>query len=90
MGIYPAESFGRIHHLPASWLAAVMVGLRGRGLLDDAGRLTDGGRETKDRIEALTDLLAEVPYDALEPIELEDLIASLEPIAARLRATGSR
>ena len=34
-GIYPAESFGRIHHLPKVRLAEVMDGLRKRGLLDD-------------------------------------------------------
>ena len=54
-GIYPAESFGRIHHLPKATLAAVMDGLRDRGLVDAGGHFTDAGRETKDRIESLTD-----------------------------------
>ncbi|CAI9414030.1 SCO6745 family protein [Nocardioides sp. T2.26MG-1] len=90
MGIYPAESFGRIHHLPAARLAAVMSGLRERGLVDDAGHLTDTGREAKARIESLTDALAEAPYEELDPAELADLTSSLEPVAARLRATGSR
>jgi hypothetical protein len=89
MGIYPAESFGRIHHLPEARLALVMNGLRDRGLLDASGRFTDTGRATKDRIESLTDALAEVPYDALEPLELDELIAVLEPISRRLEATGS-
>ena len=89
-GIYPAESFGRIHHLPKARLAEVMDGLRDRGLLDATGRLTEGGRATKDRIESLTDALAEAPYQALEPSEVDELIALLEPIAGRLRATGSR
>ena len=57
-GIHPAESFGRIHHLPKQRLAAVMDGLRERGLVDADGRFTDAGRETKHRIEALTDELA--------------------------------
>jgi hypothetical protein len=90
MGIYPAESFGRIHHLPAARLASVMDGLRARGLLDASGHLTDAGRATKCRIEALTDALAESPYDGLEQVELDQLVVSLEPIAQRLRATGSR
>lgn len=90
MGIYPAESFGRIHHLPKDRLAAVMDGLRERGLLDASGHMTDAGRETKARIEALTDALAEAPYDGLEPGSLEELVDVLEPISARLRATGSR
>jgi hypothetical protein len=88
-GIYPAESFGRIHHLPRARLARVMDGLRDRGLIDAAGRFTDAGCATKGRIEALTDVLAEAPYDALEPRELDELIALLEPISRRLVATGS-
>ena len=89
MGIYPAESFGRIHHLPEARLAEVMDGLRDRGLLDASGRFTDAGRATKARIESLTDALAAAPYDGLEPLELDELIGLLEPIAARLEAVGS-
>jgi hypothetical protein len=89
MGIYPAESFGRIHHLPKTRLAEVMGGLRDRGLLDASGRFTDAGRTTKGRIESLTDALAEAPYGELGPLELDHLIASLEPISAKLVATGS-
>jgi hypothetical protein len=88
-GIYPAESFGRIHHLPKARLAEVMEGLRDRGLLDASGRFTDAGRTTKRRIESLTDALAEAPYEGLEPPELDELIASLGPISTRLEATGS-
>jgi hypothetical protein len=88
-GIYPAESFGRIHHLPKARLAEVMDGLRHRGLLDASGRFTDAGRKTKARIESLTDALAAAPYDQLEQGGLDDLIASLGPISARLEATGS-
>jgi hypothetical protein len=90
MGIHPPESFGRIHHLPPPRLAAVMAGLRDRGLVDASGHFTGAGRATKDRIEALTDALAEAPYEALEPAELDELVATLEPIARRLEATGSR
>ncbi|WP_322936321.1 SCO6745 family protein [Nocardioides bizhenqiangii] len=89
-GIYPAESFGRIHHLPKARLVEVMDGLRDRCLVDVSGRLTDAGRATKDRIESLTDALAEAPYEALEPRELDELTARLEPIAERLDAVGSR
>ncbi|RYC13791.1 SCO6745 family protein [Nocardioides zhouii] len=90
MGIHPAETFGRIHHLPASYLASVMDGLRSRGLVDASGLFTDAGRASKHLIESLTDILAEPPYAVLGPVELDDLIASLEPIAARLQETGSR
>jgi hypothetical protein len=89
MGIHPPESFGRIHHLPKKRLAAVMDGLRERGLVDTDGRFTDAGRETKQRIEALTDELAAPPYDALSPAELDELVAELEPITATLVAAGS-
>jgi hypothetical protein len=89
MGVYPAESFGRIHHLPQARLAEVMDGLRGRGLLDTSGRFTAAGRATKDRIESLTDALAEAPYDGLSPAELDQLVTVLEPITAALAATGS-
>ncbi len=90
IGIYPAESFGRIHHLPQAHLAEIMDGLRGRGLLDAAGRFTVAGRTTKARIESLTDALAEAPYDVLKPPELDQLMTSLEPISTRLEATGSQ
>ena len=90
MGIYPAESFGQIHHLPRACLAEVMDGLRDRGLLDVSGRFTDAGRAAKTRIESLTDALAEAPYDGLEPLELEQLIVLLEPISTPLKATGSQ
>src|SRR6201992_1792327 len=72
MGIHPPESFGRVHHLPRKRLAEVMDGLRERGLSDAEGRSTDAGRETKQRIEALTDELAAPPYDALSPAELDE------------------
>ncbi|GHJ47417.1 hypothetical protein Cs7R123_47590 [Catellatospora sp. TT07R-123] len=89
-GIYPPESFGRIHHLPKRRLAAVMDGLRERGIVDADGRFTDAGRETQQRIEALTDELAAPPYDALSPAELDELIAELQPITAALVAAGSQ
>jgi hypothetical protein len=38
----------------------------------------------------LTDELAAPPYDALSAAELDELIAELEPITARLVAAGSR
>jgi hypothetical protein len=67
-----------------------MAGLRERGLVDAEGRFTDAGRETKQRIEARTDELAAAPYDALAATELDELIAALEPISAKLIAAGSR
>jgi hypothetical protein len=77
-----AEKFGRIHHLPEAQLAAVVDGLRRRGLVDIAGGLTDAGRETRVRIEARTDELAAPAYDVLDAGEFDELLAGLEPIAA--------
>ncbi len=85
----PAEKFGRIHHLPTATLAELADGMRARGLIDFSGRITQKGRETKERVEALTDDLAAPAYDALTPVELDQLIAELEPLAAALDAAGS-
>ena len=40
----PAEKFGRIHHLPAAQLAAVIDGMRDRGLIGDDGWRSEQGR----------------------------------------------
>jgi hypothetical protein len=85
----PAEKFGRIHHLPAATLAALADRMRDRGLIDEAGRITDTGRETKERVEARTDDLATPPYEILTPAELGQLITELGPLAAALAAVGS-
>ncbi|MGW5743302.1 SCO6745 family protein [Amycolatopsis sp. NPDC003861] len=83
----PAEKFGRVWHLPAAQLTAVVDGLRARGLVGPDGWLTADGRAAKERVEALTDRLAEAPYEALTPAELDSLIADLEPLSAPFRAT---
>ena len=60
--------------------------MKARGLVDEDGGFTSAGRESKQRIEALTDDLAVAPYECLEPAEVEELIAALEPIAEVLIA----
>jgi hypothetical protein len=82
----PAEKFGRIHHLPPAQLAALVHGMKARGLVDENGGFSAAGREAKQRIESLTDDLAVAPYQCLEPTEVEELIAALEPIAEALVA----
>jgi hypothetical protein len=82
----PPEKFGRLHHLPAAQLAAVIDGMRVRGLIGDDGSLTEHGRAVKARVEARTDDLAATPYEILGPGELNELIAILEPLAALLVA----
>ena len=88
MGIRP-ERFGRIHHLPAAQLAAIIDGMRERGLIGDDGWLTERGRAVKQRVESLTDDLAARPYECLRPDELDELITALEPLAALLVAPES-
>lgn len=82
----PAEKFGRIHHLPAAQLSALVDGMRARGLVADDGGFTPAGREVKRRVEALTDDLAVAPYLILDPAELDELTAALEPLASTLLA----
>jgi hypothetical protein len=82
----PAEEFGRIHHLPAAQLSALVDGMKDRGLVADDGGFTRAGRETKQRIEALTDDLAVAPYLLLDAAEIDELTAALEPLAAALVA----
>ena len=82
----PAEKFGRIHHLPTTQLAAVIDGMRNRGLIGEDGWLSEQGRAIKQRVESLTDDLAAPPYESLQQNELDELIAILEPIAALLLA----
>ena len=85
MGL-PAERFGRIHHLPSAQLIGVIDGMRERGLIGTDGWLSDRGRGVKQRVESLTDDLAAKPYECLDPDELDELMASLEPLAALLLA----
>jgi len=82
----PAEKFGRIHHLPAAQLRAVIDGMRGRGLIGDDGWLSERGHDVKQRVESLTDDLAAKPYESLKSAELDELMADLEPLAALLLA----
>jgi hypothetical protein len=86
----PAESFGRIHHLPAAQLTALVHGMKAQGLVADDGGFTRTGRETKQRIESLTDDLAVAPYEILDAAEVDALTAALEPLAAALVAAQDR
>src|SRR6266540_4127096 len=67
-------------------LAALIDGMRDRGLIDDDDWLSEPGRAVKQCVEALTDDLAAKPYESLEPGELDELVATLEPLATLLLA----
>jgi hypothetical protein len=54
--------------------------------IGDDGWLSEPGRAVKQRVEALTDDLAARPYESLEPDELDELLATLEPLATLLLA----
>jgi hypothetical protein len=82
----PAEKFGRIHHLPGEQLAAITGGMRERGLIGDDGWLSEEGRAVRRRVESFTDDLAAKPYETLQSVELDELTAGLEPLAALLVA----
>lgn len=75
-----------LSHLPHAQLAAVVDGMRARGLIGADGWLTAAGRQTKERVETLTDELAAPANDTLEPDELEQLVEALEPLATVLVA----
>jgi hypothetical protein len=64
----------------------VTDGLRDRGLIGDDGWLSEPGRAARQRVEALTDDLAARPCQSLEPDELDELMATLEPLATLLLA----
>ena len=85
----PAEKFGRVAHLPKAQLAAVVDRMRACGLIGADSWLTAAGRQTKERVESLTDELAAPAYDILEADELDQLVEDLEPLAAVLVAAGS-
>ncbi|MEV0291903.1 MarR family transcriptional regulator [Kribbella sp. NPDC050820] len=88
-GMKPSD-YGRLDPLTPDQLAAVVDGLRTRGLVDASGELTPAGRETKTRIESTTDALAAPAYTTVTPDELDQLTAALQPIAARIKSAGYR
>lgn len=87
LGMAP-EEFGRLNPLTPAQLAAVVDGLRARGLVDASAAFTAAGRQAKDRIESVTDALAAPAYDSLEPGEVDQLIVDIEPLVATIEAVG--
>ena len=79
----PAEKFGRIHHLPAAQLAAVIDATPDRGLIRD-GWLSEQGRAVKQRVEAVARRPRGEALRKPRAGELDELMAALEPLAALL------
>ncbi|MET7282746.1 MarR family transcriptional regulator [Kribbella sp. NPDC005582] len=86
-GMKPRE-YGRLDPLTDAQLEAVVEGLRARGLVDSGYSFTVAGRELKDRIEAQTDAAAAPAYASLTSEELDQFVADLQPLAARIDAVG--
>jgi hypothetical protein len=63
-----------------------MDGMRDRGLIGSDGWLSEQGRAVKQRVESLIDDLAAKPYESLEADELDELMATLDPLATLLLA----
>ncbi|TDD45105.1 MarR family transcriptional regulator [Kribbella antibiotica] len=82
------RAYGRLDPLTDAQLEAVVAGLRERGLVGADDRFTALGRELKDRIEEQTDLAAAPAYASLTADELDQFIADLKPLAARIETVG--
>ena len=69
------------------WDSAV-IGLKERGLLDDAGQLTTAGNDLRSKVEDLTDQLAYAPWQTLPDDDVQELVALGEIIRDSVRAAG--
>jgi helix-turn-helix protein len=69
------------------WAAAANR-LASRGLLTVGGDATDAGHSLRDGVERRTDELALAPFLSLGADVVTDLLAALEPAAARITAAG--
>ncbi|MEA5362480.1 hypothetical protein VA596_23285 [Amycolatopsis sp., V23-08] len=72
----------------AQW-AAARDRLRERGLLDEAGEITEAGTTLRGEAEALTDRLDAAPYDHLGPAGTARLTALAGGFTGALRAAGA-
>ncbi|MFG1644630.1 hypothetical protein ACGFMK_30465 [Amycolatopsis sp. NPDC049252] len=72
----------------AQW-AAARDGLRERGLLDEAGELTEAGTTLRADAEALTERLDAAPYDHLGPAATARLTELAAGFTAALRSAGA-
>ena len=71
----------------AAWTAAHHR-LRGRGLIDEDGKLTEAGAEFRRQIEADTDRLAQPALDEVGEVRASEIVDQLTPIVAMLVESG--
>ncbi|MDJ1136996.1 SCO6745 family protein [Streptomyces iconiensis] len=81
--------FMRTRGWSAEQWAAARDQLRERGLLDEAGDLTESGTALRDEAEALTDRLDTAPYDHLGPAATTRLTELAGGFTQALRAAGA-
>lgn len=70
------------------WRAAT-ARLAARGLVDDAGTLTEEGRALRQRVEDRTDVLALPPWEALGEAGCERLRALVRPLSKAIVSSGA-
>lgn len=87
-GLAPRESLQPNRGWSDEEWSEAETSLRGRGWLDEDGRLTDAGAEARTRIEATTDRLATAPLRALGEPGLSRLLELTEMLTALVHEAG--
>jgi hypothetical protein len=87
-GSVPQDYLKRTRHYDDDEWRACEHSLADRGLLTDAGSVTQAGRDVKDQIETTTDALTLRAFDGLDDAEVEALLHALTPIARTVIAGG--
>lgn len=88
-GMMPSETQRSFRGWSEQEWQTAMARLRERGILDESGALTPGGRDLRARIEDLTDVLALPSFENLTEAELVELEDALERIEELLSSAGA-
>ncbi|PRY35855.1 SCO6745 family protein [Umezawaea tangerina] len=87
-GEIPAESLRRTRGWATEEWDAAVDRLRERGVVDGDGVLTEAGRELRERVEALTDQLAEGPYSVLDHTDRDRYTHLTRPLTTTILTAG--
>lgn len=87
-GVVSAEALRTTRDWSVEDWAATVEGLRGRGILDGAGALTEEGVALRQRVEDRTDVLAAGAYAALDEVGRARLVELGMPLSRRLVESG--